>query len=62
MALPPMVAAGMARLAVDLGSVYKYDAALAVNLHPEWLPVDRHVLLKRIRVWADADGFFLAPQ
>ena len=49
---------GMARLAVDLGSVYsKYDAALAVNLHPEW-PVDRHVLLKRIRVWADADGFF----
>ena len=49
---------GMSRMAVDLGNIYsKYDAALAANLHPSW-PVDRHVLLKRFRAWADADGFF----
>lgn len=51
---------GMARLRVDLGSVQsKYDCALGANLHPT-VPVDRHVLVKRVRVWASADGF-LAP-
>ncbi|MCX8155948.1 MAG: glycogen debranching enzyme N-terminal domain-containing protein [Verrucomicrobiae bacterium] len=47
----------MARMAVDLGSVKsKYDAVLAANLHPE-VPVDRHVLVKRLRLWVNADGF-----
>jgi len=47
----------MARLCVDLGAVNsKYDCALGANLHPS-LPVDRHVLAKRIRVWVNADGF-----
>jgi predicted glycogen debranching enzyme len=48
---------GMARMCVDLGAVKsKYDAVLAANLHPE-LPVDRHIFVKRIRVWANADRF-----
>src|SRR6185369_10171345 len=48
---------GMARLQVNLGEVRsKYDCALAANLHPS-VPVDRHVLVKRIRVWVVADGF-----
>lgn len=48
---------GMARLRVHLGTVRsKYDAALAANLHPR-VPVDRHVLVKRIRAWLNADGF-----
>ena len=48
---------GMARLGVDLGALTsKYDCALAANLHPT-LPVDRHVFVKRIRVWVNADGF-----
>jgi starch synthase (maltosyl-transferring) len=48
---------GMARLCVDLGRVNsKYDCVLAANLHPT-LPVDRHVLAKRLRVWVNADGF-----
>jgi predicted glycogen debranching enzyme len=47
----------MARLRVDLGSVKsKYDCLLAANLHPDF-PVDRHVLVKRLRAWIDADGF-----
>lgn len=51
---------GMARLRVDLGRVEsKYDCALAANLHPT-LPVDRHVFVKRVRVWVNADGF-IAP-
>jgi hypothetical protein len=42
---------GMARIGVDLGKVRsKYDCVLAANLHPT-LPVDRHVLAKRIRAW-----------
>jgi hypothetical protein len=42
---------------VDLGRVNsKYDCALGANLHPS-LPVDRHILAKRIRVWVNADGF-----
>lgn len=48
---------GMARLCVDLGRVNsKYDCVLGANLHPT-LPVDRHILVKRIRVWVNADGF-----
>jgi len=48
---------GMARLCVDLGRVTsKYDCVLGANLHPS-LPVDRHVFVKRIRVWVNADGF-----
>jgi len=48
---------GMARLCLDLGRINsKYDCALGANLHPS-LPVDRHILAKRIRVWINADGF-----
>jgi glycogen debranching enzyme len=48
---------GMARLCVDLGHINsKYDCVLGANLHPT-LPVDRHILAKRIRVWVNADGF-----
>ena len=51
---------GMARLCVDLGRINsKYDCVLGANLHPT-LPVDRHVLAKRLRVWVNADGF-LSP-
>ena len=50
----------MARLCVDLGRVNsKYDCALGANLHPDF-PVDRHVFVKRLRVWVNADGF-LSP-
>jgi predicted glycogen debranching enzyme len=48
---------GMCRLCLDLGRVNsKYDCVLGANLHPT-LPVDRHILAKRIRVWVSADGF-----
>lgn len=48
---------GMARFCVDLGSVKsKYDCVLGANLHPA-VPVDRHVFVKRMRVWANADRF-----
>ena len=48
---------GMARICLDLGRVTsKYDCVLGANLHPA-LPVDRHIFVKRIRVWANADGF-----
>ena len=51
---------GMARICVDLGRVNsKYDCVLGANLHPN-VPVDRHVFVKRIRVWVNADGF-LSP-
>jgi glycogen debranching enzyme len=51
---------GMARLCVDLGRVNsKYDCVLAANLNPHF-PVDRHVFIKRMRVWVNADGF-LSP-
>jgi predicted glycogen debranching enzyme len=51
---------GMARLCVDLGRVNsKYDCVLAANLNPHF-PVDRHVFVKRMRVWVNADGF-LSP-
>src|SRR5262249_55334532 len=48
---------GMSRLCVDLGRVNsKYDCVLGANLHPT-VPVDRHVFVKRMRVWVNADGF-----
>ncbi|MEO6182523.1 MAG: glycogen debranching enzyme N-terminal domain-containing protein, partial [Verrucomicrobiota bacterium] len=48
---------GMARMCVDLGRVLsKYDCALGANLHSA-LPTDRHIFVKRIRVWLVADGF-----
>ncbi len=48
---------GMARMCADLGRITsKYDCVLGANLHPS-LPVDRHVFVKRVRVWANADGF-----
>ncbi|PYI81543.1 MAG: hypothetical protein DME26_19815 [Verrucomicrobia bacterium] len=48
---------GMARLCVDLGAIKsKYDCLLGVNLHHS-VPVDRHILAKRARVWLVADGF-----
>ncbi|MFN0066619.1 MAG: amylo-alpha-1,6-glucosidase [Limisphaerales bacterium] len=51
---------GMARLRADFGTVAsKYDCALAVNPHPR-VPVDRHVLAKRVRLWLNADGFISA--
>jgi len=51
---------GMARIRVDLGRVNsKYDCVLGANMHPD-LPVDRHIFIKRIRVWVNADGF-LSP-
>ena len=51
---------GMARICVDLGRVNsKYDCVLAANLNPDF-PVDRHVFVKRLRVWVNADGF-LSP-
>ena len=51
---------GMARLCVDLGHIRsKYDCVLGANLDPR-VPVDRHVFVKRIRVWVNADGFITA--
>ena len=48
---------GMARLHADLGAITsKYDCLLAANLHPS-APSDRHVLVKRLRAWVNADGF-----
>jgi starch synthase (maltosyl-transferring) len=48
---------GMARLCVDFGRVNsKYDCILGANLNPS-VPVDRHVFVKRIRAWVNADGF-----
>jgi glycosidase len=47
----------MARLAADLGTVRsKYDCVLGANLHAT-VPVDRHVFVKRLRAWVNADGF-----
>lgn len=51
---------GMARICVDLGRVNsKYDCILGANLNPNF-PVDRHIFIKRMRVWVNADGF-LSP-
>ncbi len=51
---------GMARLCVDSGRVNsKYDCILGANLNSDY-PVDRHIFVKRMRVWVNADGF-LSP-
>ncbi|HUA68195.1 MAG TPA: amylo-alpha-1,6-glucosidase [Candidatus Saccharimonadales bacterium] len=51
---------GMARMCADLGRVNsKYDCALGASLNPN-VPVDRHVFIKRMRVWVNADGFLSA--
>ena len=51
---------GMARLCVDFGRVNsKYDCVLGASLNPT-VPVDRHVFVKRLRVWVNANGF-LSP-
>ena len=51
---------GMARMAVSLGDVRsKYDCVLGANLHPQ-IPTDRHVFVKRVRMWVLADGFISA--
>jgi len=51
---------GMAHICVDLGRVNsKYDCVLGANLNPNF-PVDRHVFVKRMRAWVNADGF-LSP-
>ena len=48
---------GMARLCVNFGDIRsKYDCLLGANLHSN-VPVDRHVFVKRARVWVLADGF-----
>jgi len=48
---------GMACLHSDFGRIdSKYDCALGANLNPEF-PVDRHVFVKRLRAWINADGF-----
>ncbi|MEO5802219.1 MAG: amylo-alpha-1,6-glucosidase [Verrucomicrobiota bacterium] len=48
---------GMARLPVDFSRVNsKYDCLLGANLHSAF-PVDRHIFVKRVRVWLNADGF-----
>ena len=48
---------GMARMQADLGTVKsKYDCVLGANLHPN-VPIDRHIFVKRVRVWAVTDGF-----
>ncbi|MDR2697818.1 MAG: amylo-alpha-1,6-glucosidase, partial [Holophagales bacterium] len=47
----------MARFHSDLGRVTsKYDCALGANLHPT-SPCDRHIFVKRVRAWVNADGF-----
>ncbi|MFM8469475.1 MAG: alpha-amylase family glycosyl hydrolase, partial [Limisphaerales bacterium] len=47
----------MARMCVDLGTTRsKYDCVLGANLHAS-VPVDRHVFVKRLRAWVNADGF-----
>ena len=51
---------GMARMDVDLGRKNsKYDCVLGANLNQNF-PVDRHIFIKRMRVWVNADGF-LSP-
>jgi predicted glycogen debranching enzyme len=51
---------GMARLCTDPGRITsKYDCLLGANLNSS-VPVDRHILAKRVRVWANANGFISA--
>jgi starch synthase (maltosyl-transferring) len=50
---------GMARLHVDFSHIAsKYDCLLGANLHPR-VPCDRHVLIKRLRLWINANGFIV---
>jgi predicted glycogen debranching enzyme len=50
----------MARFYADLGRVRsKYDCMLGANLDPD-LPVNRHIAIKRVRAWVNADGFITA--
>jgi starch synthase (maltosyl-transferring) len=47
----------MSRVHAGLEEIHsKYDCLLGANLH-DTLPVDRHVFIKRIRIWVNADGF-----
>jgi starch synthase (maltosyl-transferring) len=47
----------MARFYTNLGHVRsKYDCLLGANLDAD-LPVNRHVAIKRVRAWVNADGF-----
>ena len=47
----------MARLYANLGHVRsKYDCLLGANLNRE-VPENRHILVKRVRAWVNADGF-----
>ena len=47
----------MARVHAGIDEIHsKYDCLLGANLHAT-LPVDRHVLIKRIRIWVNANGF-----
>jgi len=51
---------GMGRIGVDPFRITsKYDAVLAANGHAD-APSDRQVLVKRLRLWANADGFITA--
>ncbi|MDB6054646.1 MAG: glgE2 [Verrucomicrobiales bacterium] len=50
---------GMARIPVNLGSITsKYDCVLGASLHAT-VPVDRHIFVKRIRLWMRSDGFVI---
>lgn len=50
----------MSRLGVHFGQIKsKYDCLLGANLHAA-VPVDRHVLAKRARVWVNAGGLITA--
>jgi starch synthase (maltosyl-transferring) len=47
----------MSRMHADLGSIRsKYDCLLGANLNKR-IPTDRHIFIKRIRIWVHADGF-----
>ncbi|MDB6036995.1 MAG: glgE2, partial [Verrucomicrobiales bacterium] len=51
---------GMARMSADFGRIKsKYDCVLGANLHAE-IPVDRHIFVKRVRAWVNANGFIKA--
>ncbi|HEX5659651.1 MAG TPA: amylo-alpha-1,6-glucosidase [Polyangiales bacterium] len=51
---------GMARMHANLGSVKsKYDCLLAANVSTS-APSDRHIFVKRLLAWVDADGFTTA--
>ncbi len=48
---------GMSRICANIGTVFsKYDCLLGANLNPNH-PEDRHIFIKRMRVWVNANGF-----